>query len=143
MLDVQAGRVVQCPVEVALARVRRAGVAAPHRDHHLGGPDGILGQRLGELPTAMDHLGVEVEDSQQVSDATNRLAALGLGTDVETDTTCCYAVQDKVWVHGPGAEPWEVYVVKADSAIYGADLGLTAAARSVDDTRTSTADCCG
>jgi hypothetical protein len=23
-------------------------------------------------------------------------------------------VQDKVWVHGPGEEPWEVYVVKGD-----------------------------
>jgi hypothetical protein len=31
------------------------------------------------------------------------------------DTTCCYALQDKVWVHGPGAEPWEVYTVKADA----------------------------
>ncbi|MGH3529939.1 MAG: glyoxalase/bleomycin resistance/dioxygenase family protein, partial [Pseudonocardiaceae bacterium] len=24
-------------------------------------------------------------------------------------------VQDKVWIHGPGQEPWEVYAVKADS----------------------------
>jgi hypothetical protein len=24
-------------------------------------------------------------------------------------------VQDKVWVHGPGNEPWEVYTVKADA----------------------------
>jgi hypothetical protein len=39
----------------------------------------------------------------------------------ENDTTCCYAVQDKVWVHGPGEEPWEVYTVKADSATYGTD----------------------
>lgn len=34
---------------------------------------------------------------------------------MENDTTCCYALQDKVWVHGPGQEPWEVYVVKADA----------------------------
>ena len=34
---------------------------------------------------------------------------------LEDDTTCCYALQDKVWVRGPGAEPWEVYVVKADA----------------------------
>ena len=34
---------------------------------------------------------------------------------VEDDTTCCYALQDEVWVHGPGAEPWEVYTVKADA----------------------------
>jgi hypothetical protein len=34
-------------------------------------------------------------------------------------TTCCYALQDKVWVTGPGGEPWEVYTVLADS---GAEL---------------------
>ncbi|HEX6469770.1 MAG TPA: glyoxalase/bleomycin resistance/dioxygenase family protein, partial [Streptosporangiaceae bacterium] len=51
----------------------------------------------------------------QVTAATERLAGQGLDTTVEQDTTCCYAVQDKVWVHGPGAEPWEVYVVKADA----------------------------
>jgi hypothetical protein len=33
----------------------------------------------------------------------------------ENDTSCCYALQDKVWVHGPGNEPWEVYVVKGDA----------------------------
>ena len=71
--------------------------------------------------TAMDHLGVEVESSEQVGEATERLSALGLFTDVENDTTCCYAVQDKVWVHGPGKEPWEVYVVKGDSPTYSTD----------------------
>jgi catechol 2,3-dioxygenase-like lactoylglutathione lyase family enzyme len=66
-------------------------------------------------PTVMDHLGVEVETPEQVGAAAVRLAAQGLATIEEADTTCCHAVQDKVWVHGPGAEPWEVYVVKADA----------------------------
>ena len=65
--------------------------------------------------TVMDHLGVEVETTTEVHDATARLSELGLFTAVENDTTCCYAVQDKVWVHSPGAEPWEVYTVKADA----------------------------
>jgi catechol 2,3-dioxygenase-like lactoylglutathione lyase family enzyme len=68
-----------------------------------------------DQPTVMDHLGVEVETTDQVGAATDRLSELGLFTEVENDTTCCYAVQDKVWVHGPGAEPWEVYTVKADA----------------------------
>jgi catechol 2,3-dioxygenase-like lactoylglutathione lyase family enzyme len=99
--------------------------------------------------TAMDHLGVEVESSDQVANATERLAALGLFTDVENDTTCCYAVQDKVWVQGPGKEPWEVYVVKGDSATYGTDPELTAAACCTDNAdqaaaeATTSADCCG
>lgn len=65
--------------------------------------------------TVMDHLGVEVESTEQVRAATARLAGVGLDTAVQDATTCCYAVQDKVWVHGPGAEPWEVYTVLADA----------------------------
>jgi catechol 2,3-dioxygenase-like lactoylglutathione lyase family enzyme len=65
--------------------------------------------------TVLDHLGVEVGTVREVSAATARLSELGLSTVVENDTTCCYALQDKVWVHGPGREPWEVYTVKADA----------------------------
>jgi len=63
----------------------------------------------------LNHLGVEVESSDQVAAATSRLQEQGLATDVEENTSCCYAVQDKVWVHGPDAEPWEIYTVLADS----------------------------
>jgi hypothetical protein len=38
-----------------------------------------------------------------------------LATAVEDQVTCCYAVQDKVWVEGPGGEPWEIYTVLADA----------------------------
>jgi len=75
-------------------------------------------------PTVMDHLGVEVETTEAVTAAATRLAAEGMATIEEADTACCYAVQDKVWVHGPGAELWEVYVVKADAtSMYQADDG--------------------
>ncbi|MFB0620951.1 ArsI/CadI family heavy metal resistance metalloenzyme [Streptomyces sp. AGS-58] len=65
--------------------------------------------------TRLDHLGVEVGTTGEVTAATTRLKDAGLATFEENDTSCCYAVQDKVWVHGPGKEPWEVYVVKADA----------------------------
>jgi catechol 2,3-dioxygenase-like lactoylglutathione lyase family enzyme len=65
--------------------------------------------------TRMDHLGVEVESTELVAAATRRLADAGLTTSVEDQTTCCYALQDKVWVTGPGNEPWEVYTVLADA----------------------------
>ncbi|MGK5544633.1 ArsI/CadI family heavy metal resistance metalloenzyme [Streptomyces sp. URMC 127] len=65
--------------------------------------------------TRLDHLGVEVGATDDVTAATERLKDAGLATFEENDTSCCYAVQDKVWVHGPGREPWEVYVVKADA----------------------------
>ncbi|MFD4712551.1 ArsI/CadI family heavy metal resistance metalloenzyme [Streptomyces sp. NPDC058430] len=54
--------------------------------------------------TRLDHLDVEVETTEQVTATTGRLKDVGL---------------DKVWVHGPGQEPWEVYVVKADADALG------------------------
>ena len=66
---------------------------------------------------SLNHLGVEVESTEQVRDAIVRLQAEGMVTDVEEQTNCCYALQDKVWVHGPDAEPWEVYTVIADAPV--------------------------
>jgi catechol 2,3-dioxygenase-like lactoylglutathione lyase family enzyme len=76
--------------------------------------------------TRLDHLGVEVESTDQVDAATTRLKDAGLATFEENDTSCCYALQDKVWVHGPGQEPWEVYVVKADADTLGKSATDTA-----------------
>jgi catechol 2,3-dioxygenase-like lactoylglutathione lyase family enzyme len=74
----------------------------------------VLLEGEGDEPTRLDHLGVEVESTDDVSAATQRLATAGLSTRVQDATTCCYAVQDKVWVSGPGGEPWEVYTVLGD-----------------------------
>ncbi|MFE3017439.1 ArsI/CadI family heavy metal resistance metalloenzyme [Streptomyces sp. NPDC059256] len=98
--------------------------------------------------TRLDHLGVEVASSDLVSAATARLKDAGLATFEENDTSCCYALQDKVWVHGPGKEPWEVYVVKADADRMGKGPVLDEATTSQQGTPppspTSTAGCaCG
>lgn len=76
----------------------------------------------------MDHFGIEIDTIKAVRTATTRLADQGLATDVENDTACCYALQDKVWVHGPGQEPWEVYVVKADADSMAKQKGSTCCA---------------
>jgi catechol 2,3-dioxygenase-like lactoylglutathione lyase family enzyme len=68
-------------------------------------------------PGSLNHLGVEVESTEQVTQAVSRLASEGLATEVEESATCCFAVQDKVWVNGPDAEPWEVYTVLADAEV--------------------------
>ena len=64
---------------------------------------------------ALNHLGVEVEDPEEVARAARRLSSDGLVTSEEHETTCCYAVQDKVWVTDPDSTPWEVYTVLADA----------------------------
>lgn len=68
----------------------------------------------------LNHLGVEVESTDAVAAATRRLDDSGLETDVEDETTCCFAVQDKVWVNDPDDAPWEIYTVLADSEAFGA-----------------------
>jgi len=78
----------------------------------------LLEGEQGE-PTRLDHLGVEVDGTEHVTAAATRLAEAGLATFEENDTSCCYALQDKVWVTAPGAEPWEVYTVKADADTLG------------------------
>jgi catechol 2,3-dioxygenase-like lactoylglutathione lyase family enzyme len=67
------------------------------------------------IGAALNHLGVEVEDAERVAQATSRLSCHGLAITEEHETTCCYAVQDKVWVEDPDATPWEVYAVLADA----------------------------
>ncbi|MFF8867794.1 ArsI/CadI family heavy metal resistance metalloenzyme [Streptomyces sp. NPDC015139] len=97
--------------------------------------------------TRLDHLGVEAASAEDVIAAGGRLKDAGLATFEEYDTSCCYALQDKVWVHGPGKEPWEVYVVKADAdtlekagtspdACCGTTTCCTPDERAVDQART-------
>lgn len=59
----------------------------------------------------LNHLGVEVETPEEVGSAQTRLAKDNLETQIEDGVTCCYAVQDKVWVHDPDNAPWEIYTV--------------------------------
>lgn len=82
-----------------------------------------------EQETVMDHLGVEVESTEEVLSARDRFIEAGLAAFEENDTECCYALQDKVWVHGPGAEPWEVYVVKAEADALGASAVVEESSR--------------
>jgi catechol 2,3-dioxygenase-like lactoylglutathione lyase family enzyme len=65
---------------------------------------------------SINHLGVEVADTDTVDAEQTRLAEVGLASVDERDTTCCYAKQDKFWVTGtPNGESWEIYTVLADS----------------------------
>jgi catechol 2,3-dioxygenase-like lactoylglutathione lyase family enzyme len=68
---------------------------------------------------SLNHLGVEVADTDAVDAEQTRLAEAGLASIDERDTTCCYANQDKFWVEGaPNGERWEIYTVLADSQTF-------------------------
>ena len=75
---------------------------------------------------SLNHLGVEVFSTDEVTAAQSRLADDGLATATEENVTCCFAVQDKVWVDDPDGAPWEIYTVLGDSETPNGEL------RSVD-----------
>ncbi|WP_062308401.1 ArsI/CadI family heavy metal resistance metalloenzyme [Alicyclobacillus sendaiensis] len=70
---------------------------------------------LNEFPYgdagALNHLGLQVTSTEDVLVAKQRLEAAGLVTVDEMNTTCCYALQDKIWVTDPDGNRWEVFVV--------------------------------
>ena len=69
----------------------------------------------GGVGGVLNHLGVEVATPEDVKEAIGRLSGEGLATEVEESTTCCFAVQDKVWTSDPDGAPWEIYTVLADA----------------------------
>jgi catechol 2,3-dioxygenase-like lactoylglutathione lyase family enzyme len=73
------------------------------------------------------HFGVQVASTEDVAAAWSRFKAAGLRTFTEEDTTCCYALQDKVWVEDPDGNMWEVFVVKGDVATMHDDPARTSA----------------
>jgi catechol 2,3-dioxygenase-like lactoylglutathione lyase family enzyme len=75
---------------------------------------------------SLNHLGVEVFSTDEVTAAQARLAGDGMATASEENVTCCYARQDKVWVDDPDGAPWEIYTVLGDSDTPAGEL------RSVD-----------
>src|SRR4029079_1068680 len=103
----------------------------------------------------LNHLGVEVDNSDSVHAEIARLSSEGMFTEEEIGTTCCFATQDKVWVTGPAGEKWEVYTVLADSDTFGtspqhaeggtAQGGVCCGGVAVDDTKVATgasSSCC-
>ena len=98
---------------------------------------------------SINHLGVEVEDVDTVDAIQSRLAADGLASVDERDTTCCYAKQDKFWVQGtPNGESWEVYTVLADSPtpngeVEGQECCTSALVEPSPAQEAANAVCCG
>src|SRR6185369_487896 len=66
-------------------------------------------------PGALSHLGLQVSSSDDVLAMRARWADAGLVTRDEMQTDCCYATQDKTWVHDPDGNEWEAFVVLKDN----------------------------
>ena len=66
-------------------------------------------------PGALSHLGIQVRSTEDVLAYRQQWAERGLVTRDEMQTDCCYATQDKTWVHDPDGNEWEVFVVLKDN----------------------------
>jgi catechol 2,3-dioxygenase-like lactoylglutathione lyase family enzyme len=96
---------------------------------------------------SLNHLGVEVADTDAVDAEQTRLAEAGLASVEERNTTCCYAKQNKFWVKGaPSGERWEIYTVLEDSPTFWGEDGSRSwdAAEATLDTGASVSatQCC-
>ena len=65
-------------------------------------------------PAPLNHVGVEVESTDEVMAVIARTQDSGMEQEVQENTSCCFAVQDKTWVKGPDND-WEFYTVLGDA----------------------------
>jgi catechol 2,3-dioxygenase-like lactoylglutathione lyase family enzyme len=74
---------------------------------------------LNEVPFnergALSHLGIQVSSTDDMLAVRQRWIQEGLITRDEMGTECCYAVQNKTWVHNPDGNEWEAFVVVEDN----------------------------
>lgn len=82
---------------------------------------------IGEVKEqgALNHLGIQVNSTEAVLQAKERLQARGLATFDEMSTDCCYALQDKIWVTDPNGYRWEIFVVKIGDTAPELNVPLT------------------
>jgi catechol 2,3-dioxygenase-like lactoylglutathione lyase family enzyme len=74
----------------------------------------------------LNHLGVEVFEEEEVDQARQRLDAAGILGQVESETQCCHATQDKVWSRQHDGLSWEWYRIVDDTPDSAGDaLGKT------------------
>ena len=63
----------------------------------------------------LSHLGIQVESTADVLAMRQNWLDRGLLPREEMKTECCYALQDKAWVHDPDGNEWEVFAVLKDN----------------------------
>ena len=74
------------------------------------------------LPSAgVDHLGIQVESSEDLAELSGRLKTAGEVTRDQEATTCCYARSDKAWVNDPSGLRWETFFTFGEATAYGED----------------------
>jgi catechol-2,3-dioxygenase len=71
--------------------------------------------------TGVDHLGIQVENGDELAEVAGRLKAASENTRDQVATTCCYAKSDKAWVKDPSGIDWETFHSFGEATVYGED----------------------
>ncbi len=74
----------------------------------------------------LDHVGIQVESAEELSELSGRLKAAGAQTFDEAGATCCYAKSDKSWVSDPAGLRWETFHTLGEATTYGEDHAMAA-----------------
>ena len=80
------------------------------------------------LKTGVDHLGIQVEQPEELEALRAQLDAAGHVMLTQEGTTCCYAQSNKHWVTDPQGIAWEAYHTLADSPTFGESKPASSAA---------------
>src|SRR3974377_1853534 len=73
--------------------------------------------------TGLDHLGIQVEDKDELNEVYARLHKAGGDVIEQGQTTCCYAKSEKSWIDDPAGIAWETFLTTGESTDYGDGSG--------------------
>lgn len=76
----------------------------------------------------VEHLGIQVENADELADVYGRLKTTGGPVLVEGATTCCYAKSEKSWIADPDGIVWEAFLTNGDATVYGDNPDLASLA---------------
>lgn len=66
----------------------------------------------------VDHLGLQVEQDEDLEELRGRLRDADLSLFDEGETVCCYAHSDKSWVRDPSGVAWETFKTMEDVQLF-------------------------
>ena len=71
----------------------------------------------------LDHLGIQVEDKDELKEIYARLHKAGGNVIEQGQTSCCYAKSEKSWIDDPAGISWETFLTSGESTDYGDGTG--------------------
>jgi hypothetical protein len=67
----------------------------------------------------LNHLGIQVESSNELGEMQYRLAGLQPNVEKDEGVACCYAKSDKYWVTDPSGIAWETFHTLDTIPVFG------------------------